>query len=53
MRPRADGDPSPSHADIDMTWEVVEAARALWLQVHDHLVVDRDGVTSVKALGLF
>lgn len=47
------GDPSPSRADIDMTREIVEAARALRLQVHDHLVVGRDGVASFKALGLF
>jgi DNA repair protein RadC len=47
------GDPSPSRADIDMTREVVDAARALRLQVHDHLVVGRGGVASFKALGLF
>jgi DNA repair protein RadC len=28
-------------------------ARALNLQVHDHLIVGRDGVASMKALGLF
>jgi hypothetical protein len=33
------GDPSPSGADIDMTKQVVEAARALKIAVHDHLVV--------------
>ena len=47
------GDPTPSRADIDMTSEIVEAARALRLSVHDHLVVGRDGVASFKALGLF
>lgn len=46
------GDPTPSRADIDMTRNVVEAARALGLSVHDHLVVGRDGVASFKALGL-
>lgn len=46
------GDPSPSAADIDMTRRVVEAARALDLQVHDHVVVGRNGVASFKALGL-
>ena len=46
------GDPTPSRADIDMTRQVVEAARALSLQVHDHLIVGREGVASFKQLGL-
>ena len=46
------GDPTPSVADVDMTKQVVEAARALRIAVHDHLVVGRDGVASLKALGL-
>jgi DNA repair protein RadC len=46
------GDPTPSGADIDMTKQVVEAARALRIAVHDHLVVGREGVASFKALGL-
>lgn len=46
------GDPTPSAADIDMTKQVVEAARALRIIVHDHLVVARHGVASFKALGL-
>jgi DNA repair protein RadC len=36
-----------------MTREVVEAARALRIAVHDHLVVGRDGIASFRALGLF
>lgn len=46
------GDPTPSRADIEMTTKVVEAARCLGLQVHDHLVVGRDGTASFRALGL-
>jgi DNA repair protein RadC len=46
------GDPTPSRADIDMTKQVIEAARALRVNVHDHLVVGREGVASFKALGL-
>ena len=46
------GDPTPSRADIDMTRQIAEAARALRIAVHDHLVVGRDGVASFKALGL-
>ena len=47
------GDPSPSAADVEMTKQVVEAGRPLRVTVHDHLVVGRDGVASLKALGLF
>lgn len=46
------GDPTPSQADIDMTRQVLDAARALRITVHDHLVVGRAGVASFKALGL-
>jgi DNA repair protein RadC len=46
------GDPTPSRADIEMTREIVEAARALRIAVHDHLVVGRGGTASFKALGL-
>ena len=46
------GDPTPSSADVDMTCQVVDAARSLRIAVHDHLVVGRDGVASFKALGL-
>ncbi len=42
----------PSRADIDMTKLVVEAARALQITVHDHLVVAGDQVESLRALGL-
>jgi DNA repair protein RadC len=47
------GDPTPSQADIDMTRQVVDALRPLRISVHDHLVVGRDGVASLKSLGLF
>ncbi len=46
------GDPTPSTADIDMTRQIIAAARPLHITVHDHLVVGRDGVASFKALGL-
>jgi DNA repair protein RadC len=47
------GDPTPSGADIEMTRQVVEAGKALRIAVHDHLIVGREGVASLKALGLF
>jgi len=47
------GDPTPSSADVEMTRQVIEAGRALRIAVHDHLIAARDGVASLKALGLF
>ena len=46
------GDPTPSQADVEMTRQVIAAARTLNIAVHDHLVVGREGVASFKALGL-
>jgi DNA repair protein RadC len=46
------GDPTPSKADIQMTREIVAAAKALSIAVHDHLVVGRGGHASFKSLGL-
>jgi DNA repair protein RadC len=46
------GDPSPSRADIEMTRDVVDAAKALKIAVHDHVIVGRSGHSSFKALGL-
>jgi DNA repair protein RadC len=46
------GDPTPSQPDIEMTRQIIDAARTLRISVHDHLVVGRDGVASFKALGL-
>ena len=47
------GDPTPSGADISMTRLVVEAGKPLGVTVHDHLIVGREGVASLKGLGLF
>ena len=46
------GDPQPSTADVEMTRKIVEAARVFDIQVHDHLVVGRNGVASLRTLGL-
>jgi DNA repair protein RadC len=47
------GDPTPSQADIAMTRQIVDAARVFGIQVHDHLVLGRQGTASFKQLGLF
>ena len=46
------GDPAPSKADIDITQQIVKAAAAVNVAVHDHLIIGRSGHTSFKTLGL-
>ena len=46
------GDPEPSNSDIQMTREIVKAAAALEVVVHDHLIIAQSGHTSFKSLGL-
>ena len=46
------GDPQPSEGDIDATRRVAEAARALDIRIHDHVILARSGWSSFRALGL-
>ena len=46
------GDPTPSRADISMTREIVTAASALKIAVHDHLVIGHRKHVSFKSMGL-
>jgi len=46
------GDPTPSRADIDMTRLVHDAAKAVGIMLHDHLVIGRTGHSSFRAQGL-
>ncbi|MEX1155070.1 DNA repair protein RadC [Parvibaculum sp.] len=46
------GDPTPSGADIEMTKRIVETAKPLGIEVHDHLVVGKGRHASFRSLGL-
>ncbi len=46
------GDPAPSRADIAITKEIVRAADAIGVAVHDHLIIGKGKHASFKALGL-
>ncbi len=37
------GDPNPSRSDIEMTRQVVKAAEAVGIKVHDHIVIGKEG----------
>jgi DNA repair protein RadC len=44
------GDPKPSSADIQMTREIIAIAQPFGIAVHDHLIVGREGHSSLKGL---
>ncbi len=46
------GDPTPSRADIQMTQAILGVARSLGIEVHDHIIVGREGHASFKGLRL-
>ncbi|HZJ12436.1 MAG TPA: DNA repair protein RadC [Methyloceanibacter sp.] len=46
------GDPTPSRADIEMTKQIIAAAKPLNVVVHDHIIVGKQGHASFRGLGL-
>ena len=46
------GDSTPSTQDIRLTRNLVEAGKHMKITIHDHVIVGRQGRTSLKALGL-
>jgi DNA repair protein RadC len=46
------GDPTPSDSDVDMTRQIILAAQALGIVVHDHLIVGKSRELSFRAKGL-
>jgi hypothetical protein len=46
------GDPTPSHADVQMTQQIIAVASPLGIAVHDHIVVGKEGHASLKGLKL-
>jgi len=46
------GDPAPSQADVQMTRDIQAIARSLGIELHDHIIVGRNGHASLRALKL-
>ncbi|SEW42497.1 DNA repair protein RadC [Cognatiyoonia koreensis] len=46
------GDPTPSQSDIEMTNLIANAAQALNITVHDHLIIGKSAELSFRAEGL-
>lgn len=46
------GDPTPSGDDIQMTYDIRDAAKKLGITLHDHLIISKGGHTSFKSSGL-
>lgn len=43
----------PSKADIEMTRELDKACSAIGIQIHDHIIVAKNGQSSLRDMGLF
>jgi DNA repair protein RadC len=52
MHNHPSGDPKPSRADIDITNQVVNAARPVGISVHDHVIISERGHYSFRANGI-
>jgi RadC-like JAB domain len=52
MHNHPSGDPTPSHADIQMTQQIIAVANPLGISVHDHIIVGKEGHASLKGLKL-
>jgi DNA repair protein RadC len=46
------GDPTPSEQDISMTAQIENAARALGITLHDHLIIGKSRDLSLRSAGL-
>ncbi len=46
------GDSAPSRQDIAMTREIADAGKKLGIAVHDHIIVGKDGFSSMRSSGL-
>ncbi len=46
------GDPMPSDSDLMMTEDIIRAAGALGIYVHDHIIISESGHVSFKSLGI-
>lgn len=44
------GDPTPSEADVVLTRQIVALAKAMGIEVHDHLIMGRHGHASLRKL---
>ncbi len=46
------GSPQPSRQDISLTRQIIEATRPLGITVHDHVIIGREGHSSMRTMGL-
>ena len=46
------GDCAPSRQDISMTRDIADAAKKFGIAVHDHIIIGKDGFSSMRSAGL-
>lgn len=47
------GDPTPSHADIELTNHLLRSSKVMGIGLDDHLIIGKEGYTSLKERGSF
>ena len=52
MHNHPSGDPTPSQADITMTRQIIDIAKPLGIDIHDHIIVGKAGHISFRAARL-
>ena len=52
MHNHPSGDPTPSAADIEMIKRTARAAAPLGIELHDHIIIGRDGHASLRGMKL-
>ncbi|MVZ97404.1 DNA repair protein RadC [Sphingorhabdus sp. IMCC26285] len=46
------GDSAPSRQDIAQTRDIINAAKGFGISVHDHIIIGKDGFSSMRSAGL-
>lgn len=46
------GDSAPSHQDIAMTRDIINATKSFNIAAHDHIIIGKDGFSSMRSAGL-
>jgi DNA repair protein RadC len=46
------GDTEPSQEDVAITKRLIQAGELLGIKIHDHIIVSKNGYTSMKERGV-
>jgi DNA repair protein RadC len=43
------GETTPTEADVEITYQLIEAGKILGVDILDHIIIGKDGFTSIEA----